>query len=124
MSRKIFLDAFYNQFSDFLDQLISVFPNDSDFPTYKSGLLLLQKTNPKLVPEQVLIHVTPFEKTLRARDERFFIDYNFTEYGNDDALGMIISKMKEQWTTLSEHNKKCIWDYTNLLLDLARKYIE
>ena len=65
MSRKIFLDAFYNQFSDFLDQLITVFPSDSDFPTYKTGLHLLQKTNPKLVPEQVLIHVSPFEKTLR-----------------------------------------------------------
>lgn len=124
MSRKIFLDAFYNQFSDFLDQLISVFPSDSDFPTYKAGLLLLQKTNPRLVPEQVLIHVTPFEKTLRARDERFFIDYTFSEYGDNDALGMIISKMKDQWSILSEHNKKCIWDYTNLLLDLARKYIE
>ena len=124
MSRKIFLDAFYNQFSDFLDQFITVFPSDSDFPTYKTGLHLLQKTNPKLVPEQVLIHVSPFEKTLRDRDERFFIDYSFTEYGDDDALGMIISKMKEQWTTLSENNKKCIWDYTNLLLDLAKKYIE
>ncbi len=124
MSRKIFLDAFYNQFSDFLDQLIKVFPNDSDFPAYKTGLILLQKTNPKLVPEQVLIHVTPFEKTLRAHDERFFIDYNITEYGDDDALGMIISKMKVQWATLSDNNKKCIWEYTNLLLDLARKCIE
>jgi hypothetical protein len=124
MSRKIFLDAFYNQFSDFLDQLIAVFPNDSDFPAYKTGLVLLQKTNPKLVPEQVLIHVTPFEKTLRARDERFFIDYNFTEYGDDDALGMIISKMKDHWSTLSDNNKSCIWGYTNLLLDLATKCIE
>lgn len=122
MSRKIFLDAFYNQFSDFLDQLIQVFPNDSDFPTYKTGLLLLQKTNPKLVPDQVLIHVTPFEKTLRARDERFFIDYSFTEYESDDALGMIISKMKGHWSSLSDNNKKCVWDYTNLILDLAKRY--
>ena len=121
MSRKIFLDAFYNQFSDFLDQLIQVFPNDSDFPTYKTGLLLLQKTNPKLVPDQVLIHVTPFEKTLRARDERFFIDYSFTEYESDDALGMIISKMKGQWSSLSDNNKKCVWDYNNLILDLAKR---
>lgn len=124
MSRKIFLDAFFNQFSDFLNQLIVVFPDDSDFPTYKTGLHLLQKTNPKLVPEQVILHVTPFEKTLRARDERFFLDYTFDEYAKDDALGMIIMKMKGLWSTLSDNNKKCVWDYTNLLLDLAKKYTE
>jgi len=124
MSRKIFLDAFFNQFSDFLTQLTIVFPDDSDFPAYKSGLQLLQKTNPKLVPEQVVLHVTPFEKTLRARDDRFFLDYTFDEYSDDDALGSIIHKMKIQWTTLSENNKKCIWDYTNLLLDLAKKCSE
>jgi hypothetical protein len=65
MSKKIFMDAFYGQFSSFLDQLIVTFPDDSDFPTYKSGLFLLQKTNPKLVPEQVVLHVAPFERTIR-----------------------------------------------------------
>ena len=121
MSRKIFLDAFYGQCVDFLDQLIQVFPNDSDFATYKTALFLLQRTNPKLVPEQLILHVTPFEKTLRARDERFFMDYGFVEYSQDDALGMIIGKMKDRWSILSENNKKCIWDYTNLLMDLASK---
>jgi len=123
MSRKIFLDAFYGQFSDFLDQLIQLFPNDTDFYTYKTGLHLLQKTNPKLVPEQVVLHVTPFEKTLRARDDRFFMDYRFEEYSDDDALGMIIGKMKDLWTSLSDHNKKCVWDYTNLLLDLGKRCV-
>jgi hypothetical protein len=121
MSRKIFLDAFYGQFHDFLDQLIRVFPDDSDFPAYKSGLTLLQKTNPKLVPEQVFIHVTPFEQGIRARDEKFFLEHQFPDYADDNALDLIISKMKDLWTTLSTTSKTVVWDYLILLLDLAKR---
>jgi hypothetical protein len=121
MSRKIFLDIFYSQFSEFLDQLIKVFPEDSDFPTYKSGLFLLQKTNPILVPDQVVIHVGPFEQTIQARDESFFKEHGFDQYTDDNALDLIIKKMKERWDTLSDNNKKVVWDYTTLLLSLARK---
>ena len=117
----MFLDAFYGQFHDFLDQLIRVFPEDSDFPTYKTGLLLLQKTNPKLVPEQVTIHVTPFEASIRARDEAFVLEHQFPEYTDDNALTLIISKMKGLWTPLSPASKTVVWDYLTLLLDLAAR---
>ncbi len=123
MSKTIFLSAFYSQFTMFLDQLIVVFPDDSDFPTYKSGLFLLQKTNPILVPEQVGKHVCPFEATIRARDEGFFKERGFPEYAEDTALDLIIKKMTEYWDTLTEENKKVIWDYVTLLLDLATRSI-
>jgi hypothetical protein len=121
MSRKVFLDIFYSQFSEFLDQLIKVFPDDTDFPAYKSGLFLLQKTNPILVPEQVALHVGPFEDTIKARDEKFILGYGFEQYTDDNALDLIINKMKGMWSTLSDNNKKVVWDYTILLLSLARK---
>jgi len=123
MSRKIFLDAFYGQFHDFLDQLIRVFPDDSDFPAYKTGLTLLQKTNPKLVPEQVALHVTPFEASIQSRDEKFFLEHQFPEYTDDNALDLIISKMKDLWTSLSPSNKTVIWDYLTLLLGLAKRCV-
>ncbi len=119
----MFLDAFYGQFSDFLDQLIVVFPDDSDFPTFKTGLHLLQKTNPKIVPDQVLIHVVPYEATIRARDEKFFLDHGFDDYTSDDALGTVIMKMKSLWATLSDNSKKVVWDYIILLMDLARRCV-
>ena len=123
MSKTIFLSAFYSQFTLFLDQLIVVFPDDSDFPTYKSGLFLLQKTNPKLVPEQVVKHVGPFEATIRARDEGFFKERGFPEYADDNALDLIIQKMIQYWDTLTPENKTIIWDYVTLLLDLATRSI-
>jgi len=122
MSKKIFLDAFYGQFASFLDQLIVTFPDDSDFPTYKTGLFLLQKTNPKLVPEQVVLHVGPFEDVIRKRDDAFFKERGFPEYANDNALDLIIQKMMEYWDVLSPENKNVIWTYVTLLLDLAKRY--
>jgi hypothetical protein len=121
MSKTIFLSAFYGQFTSFLDQLIVTFPEDTDFPTYKSGLFLLQKTNPKLVPEQIVLHVSPFEATLRARDEDFFKKRGFPEYADDNALDLIIQKMMTYWDTLSSENKTVVWDYVSLLLDLAKR---
>ena len=121
MSKKIFLDAFYGQFSSFLDQLIVTFPDDSDFPTYKSGLFLLQKTNPKLVPEQVVLHVSPFERTIRQRDDAFFKSRGFPEYAEDNALDLIIQKMMQYWDVLSPENRDVVWTYVTLLLDLAKR---
>ena len=121
MSKTIFLSAFYTQFSAFLDQLVVVFPEDSDFPTYKSGIYLLQKTNPKLVPEQVVTHVSPFEATIRARDEAFFKSRGFPEYAEDNALDLIIQKMMQYWDVLTPENKTVVWDYVTLLLDLAKR---
>lgn len=121
MSKVIFLGAFYSQFSSFLDQLAVTFPQDSDFPTYKSGLLILQKTNPKLVPEQVVKHVGPFEATIRARDETFFKERGFPEYAEDNALDLVIQKMMQYWDALTSENKSVVWDYVTLLLDLAKR---
>lgn len=114
------MDTFYKQFADFLDQLTQVFPDDSDFPTYKTGLLLFQKTNPMLVITEVVQHVTPFEKILREKNEDFILKHEFAEY---DTVAQIIEKLKGMWTTLTPNNKQVVWTYLILLLDLAKKCV-
>jgi hypothetical protein len=66
-------------------------------------------------------HVVPFEATVRARDSDFFLKYEFSEYADDSALDQVIGKLKNMWTTLSDNNKKVVWDYITLLLDLAKR---
>ena len=118
------MDAFYNQFGDFLNQLIAVFPGDSDFPAYKAGLFLLQRTNPMLVVEQVHLHVSPFEATIRKRDETFFLNHGFNEQVEDnDTLEQVIQKLKGLWGQLTPNNKDVVWTYTTLLLDRANRCI-
>jgi hypothetical protein len=124
MSKKIFLDAFFNQFTDFLDQLVRVFPEDSDFLTFKTGLSLLRRTNPMLVVEQVYKHVLPYEEILRAKNEDFFLKRGFQDHiDGDDTLDQLIEKLKGLWGSLTDHNKNIVWSYTTLLLDLAKRCV-
>lgn len=119
MSKKVFLDAFFNQFGDFLDQLVKVFPDDTDIPAYKAGLGLLQRTNPTLVIKETYTHVGPFEEVIRARNEDFFLKHEFAEY---DTLEQVIAKIKSLWVGLSENNKNCVWGYLTILLDISKRY--
>lgn len=119
MSKKVFVDAFFNQFGDFLDQLIKVLPDDTDLPAYKAGLGLLQRTNPTLVIKETFTHMGPFETVIRARNEDFFLTHEFAEY---DTLEQVISKIKSLWVGLSENNKNCVWGYLTILLDISKRY--
>jgi hypothetical protein len=124
MSKKILLDAFYTQFTDFLTELAKAFPEDPDFPAYKTGLLLLQKTNPALVLKTVHEHVMPYEATIRARNVDFFLKHDYSNHiDNDDALEQVIRKLKGYWEQMSETNQTVVWRYITLLLDLAKRYV-
>ena len=124
MSKKILLDAFYTQSTDFLTELAKAFPEDPDFPAYKTGLLLLQKTNPALVIKTVHEHVMPYEATIRARNVDFFLKHDYSNHiENDDALEQVIRKLKGYWEQMSETNQTVVWRYITLLLDLAKRYV-
>ena len=120
MSRRIFVDAFYNQFGDFLDQLVILFPDDADLLAYKTMLPLLQKTNPLLAPKEVVNNLSRFETSLRTRNEKFFLEYPFDEYA-EGGIDQVIGKVKGLWAGMSDANKTIIWEYVLLLLDLANK---
>lgn len=120
MSRRIFVDAFYNQFGDFLDQLVILFPDDADLLAYKTMLPLLQKTNPLLAPKEVVNNLSRFETSLRSRNEKFFLEYPFDEY-TEGGIDQVIGKVKGLWAGMSDANKTIIWEYVLLLLDLANK---
>ena len=121
MSRKIFMDAFFNQFHEFLEQLARVFPDDGDFPAYTMALSMLQRTNPGLVVSEFKTHVSPFAEVIKAKNSDFFLKHEFSDYASDDTLGQIIQKLKGMWSELSENNQSSIWNYINLILTLAMR---
>lgn len=122
MSRKILIDAFFNQFSDFLNELIRVFPTDADFPTFKTALNLLQKTNPMLVITQVKTSTDPYAEMISSKNENFFIEHDYSsDIDGDDAIQQVIQKLKGLWEVLTPNNKKVVWDYVRVIRDLATR---
>lgn len=122
MSRKLLIDAFFNQFSDFLNELIRVFPNDADFPTFKTALTLLQRTNPMLVITQVKTCTDPYAEMIASKNENFFIEHDYSEdVDGDGAVQQVIQKLKGLWEVLTPNNKKVVWDYVKVIRDLASR---
>ena len=121
MSKKIFMDAFFTQFHEFMVQLMTVFPEDSDFAVYDAGVSLLKNVNPGLVIVEVNKHVLPFEEILRSKNSDFFLKHSFNSLEPDNTMEQVINKLKGYWVSLSEANKESIWRYIILLMDIVKR---
>lgn len=123
MSKKIFMDAFFTQFHEFMGQLIRVFPEDPDFTVYDSGVMMLQRVNPGLVIAEFIKHVTPFEEVIRAKNSDFFIQTEIFIFDPENTMEQVIQKLKAYWVGLSDSNKESIWNYMILLLDISKRCV-
>ena len=84
MSKKVLIDTFFNQFTDFLKQLENMYPDDTDFPVFITTLDLLKSTNPMLVVKFVKENIVDLYKDkILNKDESFFLDQDYTKHGDE-----------------------------------------
>jgi len=121
MSKKILIDAFFNQYEDFLNQIKEVFPDDPDWKLYLSGLAIFRRTNPLIVVKKTWKHVAPFEEMIVARNEKFFIERDFSDITEgEEPLEQTIDKIRGMWAVLNTHNRRVVWDFVNNITALAK----
>jgi hypothetical protein len=122
MSRKVFLDAFFNQFVSFLGELKGMYPEDPDFPNFVTAITLIRNTNPMLAVNYIKSEVIdPFQDKISARDESFFMDQDYTQKNADID---VIHKLKEYVREMSPESKEVVWQYIELLMKLTLKIME
>jgi hypothetical protein len=122
MSRKVFLDAFFNQFISFLGELKGMYPEDPDFPNFVTAITLIRNTNPMLAVNYIKSEVIdPFQDKISARDESFFMDQDYTQKNADID---VIHKLKEYVREMSPTSKEVVWQYIELLMKLTLKIME
>jgi len=123
MSKKILIDTFFNQFTDFLKQLENMYPDDTDFPVFLTTLDLLKSTNPMLVVKFVKENIVDLYKDkILNKDESFFLDQDYTNHGDVDLN--IVHKLKKYVKDMSSNSKDVVWKYIELLMKLAIKILE
>lgn len=123
MSKKILIDTFFNQFTDFLKQLENMYPDDTDFPVFITTLELLKSTNPILVVKFVKENIVDLYKDkILNKDESFFLDQDYTKHGDVDLN--IIQKLKKYVKDMSPNSKDVVWKYIELLTKLTIKILE
>jgi hypothetical protein len=73
------MKAFLNQFTDFVEDIQGVFPDDADIESAKTALFLIKKTNPRILMNAWSIYIVgPYSDQIEKGDIGFFLEKDYT----------------------------------------------
>jgi len=122
------LNAFLNQLEGFVNEILVVFPNDTDFKVLSNSIGLLRKTNPRSILTLFFTSILPYKKYIMSKDENFFLIHEFIEddttvdIEKNDIIDMT-NKLRVLWSNLTDVNKEMIWKYFQVLILLGERCI-
>jgi len=118
------LSVFNDHFSEFVNDIHSVFPDDADILTAKNALIAIRKANPKLLVKIWVTYVsTPYKEQIEAGDINFFInkDYSTDLVKNDNADKIMesIDRLRNPVKQMSTENQAKTMKYIQNLSKLT-----
>jgi hypothetical protein len=116
--------VFNDHFSEFVNDVQSVFPDDADILTAKNALIAIRKANPKLLVRIWIKYVyTPYKEQIEAGDINFFLtkDYSSDLARNDNADKIMesIDRLRKPVKDMSPENQAKTMKYIQNLSKLA-----
>ena len=120
MSPTLYLDALYTQYEDLLQQMMTILPEDPDWPKYRVGLSVIRRVSPLMLATSTWETVAPYESQIRERNEAFFLTQTLAE----GSIVETITKLRGLWSHLTPHNQSIVWDYITNITYLAKKCSE
>ncbi len=118
-TRVVLLNALFDQFLSFLGELKEMYPDDTDFDIFSTSLKMLRTTNPSLVAKYIEEHTAQFQNQILNKDEKFFLEYSFSEYGENVDLN-IFEKLKQYINTMDTKSKENVWKYVQNIVRLSK----
>ena len=117
------IGGFNNQLLSFVEELSDTYPEEKDLSTAVDAIKALKKANPKLLHSAFMEYIYPdFHGPVMEEDEVTLMNKGrevlSSEY-KDYAFAYVI--FDRHWNTMSEANKKSIWDYCKVLCILAER---
>jgi hypothetical protein len=118
------VSVFNDHFSEFVNDIQSVFPDDADILTAKNALLAIRKANPKLLVRIWIKYVyTPYRTQIENGDINFFLskDYSTDLVRNDNAEKIMesIDRLRNPIKQMSTENQAKTMKYIQNLSKLA-----
>jgi hypothetical protein len=116
--------VFNDHFSEFVNDVQSVFPDDTDILTAKNSLIAIRKANPKLLVRIWIKYVyTPYKQQIDEGDINFFLtkDYSSDLAKNDNADKIMesIDRLRKPVKDMSPENQAKTMKYIQNLSKLA-----
>ena len=118
---------FNNHFSEFLDDVQKVFPEDVDVARAKNSMLAIRKANPKLLIKFWRTFVSePYNKEISEGNIDFFInkDYSQDLSQNEKSAKImeVIDRLREPVKAMSHDNQSKTMKYIQNLSKLSLAY--
>lgn len=122
-----YLTAFNNQFNEFFDEIIKLFPSDVDIVNTKNSLQLMKKMNPRLI---ILCWKDFIAKPYGDEIEKGGMDYFISKDYSRDVEKMensakileVIDRLRQPLSLLHDQDKETAMKYINNLTKLSLLY--
>jgi|UniRef100_A0A6C0M4N1 hypothetical protein len=125
--KSIIMKAFLNQFTDFVEDVQSVFPDNADIESAKTALFLIKKTNPRILMNAWVTYIVgPYTEEIEKGDIGFFLNKDYTqdlEYmGN--AVMQKVDALRGPVRDMGADNQAKSMKYIQNLTKLAKLHAE
>lgn len=122
-----YLSAFNNQFLEFIEDILRLFPNDPDLIACKNSLLMIKRINPRLIIMSWKQFIaTPYEKEIEEGGLDYFISKDYTkDLSNVDdveKITSVIERLRTPLKNLHDDDKGIAMKYINNLTKLSLMY--
>jgi hypothetical protein len=127
MDKKTTLRAFNDHFNEFVMDVLSVFPENTDIRSAKTTLDLAKRANPTLVIKIWFMYVySPYAEKIDSGDLDFFIykDYSADLNGIPNSKDILssVNALRDPIKEMSESNKQHSLKYVQNLCKLSSLY--
>jgi hypothetical protein len=121
------LKTFNNYFFEFIQDIITVFPENADLKASKTALELLKKGNPTCIIKIWNTYVyEKYKDVIYNGDISFFLDKDYntdlTDLSNSGEIMKAIDKMREPLRNMGEDSKDHALKYLQNLCKLSSIY--
>ena len=102
-----------------MKELSEMYPDDPDFPLGITSVRMVKTVNPGMGPSLFWDTAKSFETEILSKNEKFFLDHSFGEFGNDLDFNLL-AKLKQYVSTMSPKSKEHVWTYVQNLYKLSK----
>lgn len=122
------LSAFNNHFLEFVEDVLTLFPDNSDLKKAKSGLTMLKKANPRIIIQFWKSYIIQnYENEIESGNIEFFLKKDYTNDINsanaDPRLVESIEKLREPIRLMGKDNQQKCMEYIQNLTKLSKMYM-
>lgn len=121
------LKAFNNHFFDFVDDIITVIPDNKDLVYGKKSLETIKKANPTIIIKVWYSMVyMPYKDVIESGNIEFFFEKDYknevSQLSNSDEIMKMIDKLRDPIRQMSDVNKEHSMKFIQNLSQLSGLY--